>query len=355
MKKVLIAMSGGVDSSAAAMLLLAQGYEVIGVTMKLFSKADGSAQNEQDIQDAKKVADSLGISHEVLDLQTLFTESVITPFIQEYRAGDTPNPCVFCNKTIKFGALLQAAADRGCDYLATGHYAQTVYNEITGEYELHKGADPAKDQSYMLYHLTQEQLSRLLFPLGALTKPEIRRISAEHGLITAHKSESQDICFIPDNDYVRFIQQRTSSREKAGKFIHADGTVLGTHRGLSQYTIGQRKGLGIAYRYPLYVLRKDPQQNTIIVGPNEALFQNTLQASDCRFISPAFQPDQARVTAKIRYSQQAVPAVLHQVDQTTVTVRFDAPQRAITPGQAIVFYDGSRILGGGTITKGYTD
>lgn len=348
-KNVLIAMSGGVDSSAAAMLLLDQGYELKGATMKLFSGPGHLPLNEKDIHDAKEVAQSLGISHEVLDFESLFSSAVITPFIADYQAGITPNPCVYCNKAVKFGALLEAAQRLGCTYLATGHYARVRYNEETKEYELYKGVDSTKDQSYMLYHLSQEQLSHILFPLGALTKAQIREISAQKGLITAHKSESQDICFVPDNDYANFIQCHGKKKEKPGKFVHIDGTVLGTHQGLSHYTIGQRKGLGLAYAYPLYVIRKDASSNQVIVGPNESLFQSALVAKDCRFISPSFVVDGASVSAKIRYSQQAVPATLHRIDDETMSVHFETAQRAITPGQAIVFYEGDRVLGGGTI------
>lgn len=352
-KKVLTAMSGGVDSSAAAMLLLEQGYEVIGVTARMFNGCDIGLPDaplniERDIKDAQAVAQKLGIEHKVVDLRACFNRHVIQHFASEYRCGSTPNPCVDCNKYIKFGALLDYAKELGCDYLATGHYARIVYDNAKARWLLARGEDHRKDQSYMLFSLSQEQLSHVLLPLGGVSKDEIRRLAAEAGLVTAQKPDSQDICFVPDGDYAGLIGRIGKTSDNTGNFVHLNGQVLGRHKGLVNYTIGQRKGLGIAYDYPLYVIEKDTASGNVTVGPAEALFSRGLLAKNCNFITEAALTGPLRVTAKTRYRQQDVPATIEPCGEY-VKVTFDEPMRAVTPGQAVVFYNGEFIVGGGII------
>lgn len=341
---VLVAMSGGVDSSTAALLLKKEGFSVVGVTARMFHNADvgiDAPDSDKDINDARAVAECLGIRHHVVDLSSSFMENVIGPFKAYYAKGLTPNPCVFCNKKIKFGALLSLADDLSCDFIATGHYAQVEKKE---RYLL-KRSDRDKDQSYMLFALSQEQLSRTLFPLGAFTKAEIRKMAEEAGLPVAKKAESQDICFT--EDYAALLNF-LGLKENAGDFLYTDGTKIGRHRGQANYTIGQRKGLGIAYEHPLYVIRKDFKNNAVILGKNEALYGKELFAGNCNFISCRDLEGPVRVMAKIRYRQPAVPAVIEPYGGRTRVI-FDEPQRAITPGQAAVFYDGDYVLGGGII------
>ena len=347
-------MSGGVDSTAAALLLQEAGYDVTGVTLKMFDSkdigfGDDSDNSAANVADAKSAAKKLGFPHYVFDFCDCFRKHVIDHFITEYENGRTPNPCVDCNKHVKLGQLFAKAEELGCDYIATGHYANVKYNEETGRWLLLRGKDRQKDQSYMLYTLTQTQLDHILFPLGQLHKTQIRDRAEAEGLTNARKPDSQDICFVPDGDYAQVIQNITKRAPQPGKFIHLDGTVLGTHKGQLHYTIGQRKGLGIAYRYPLYVIKKDVENNIVYLGPKEELYSNTLIAEHCNLISVPELTGPLRVTAKPRYRAKDVPAVIEPMEGGSIKVTFDEPQRALTPGQAVVFYQDDVVVGGGTI------
>ena len=339
-KKVLIAMSGGVDSSAAALLLQKQGYECAGATLSLCG-------NETD--GAKRIADGLGMPFYIFDEHELFAREVMDHFVSEYRAGRTPNPCIDCNRCLKFGAFLDRALEMGFDYIATGHYARVGYDEASGRYRLLRGESRAKDQSYVLYQLTQEQLSHLLLPVGSFEKPEIREQAEEAGLANAHQADSQDICFIPDGDYVRFLRQHGAALTP-GDFVDKDGHVLGRHKGLPCYTNGQRKGLGVAAGKHVYVVRKNGADNTILLGDDAELFTDTLTASRVNWIAGAAPAAPVRCTAKARYSQHAdAPCTAYPLEGGGLRVVFDRPQRAITAGQAVVLYGGDEVLGGGTI------
>ena len=349
-----MAMSGGVDSTMAALLLQEAGYDVIGVTLKMFNNKDIGLAEENDssvsnVADAKKAAEKLGFPHYTFDFCDCFRKHVIDHFIAEYKSGRTPNPCVDCNKHVKLGQLFAKADELGCDYIATGHYANVKYNEDTGRWMLLRGKDRQKDQSYMLYTLTQEQLARILFPLGQLHKTEIRDRAEAAGLANAKKPDSQDICFVPDGDYARVIRNITKRAPRPGMFIHLDGTVLGTHKGQLHYTIGQRKGLGIAYQYPLYVIKKDVEKNIVYLGPRDALYSDTLIAENCNLISLPELTGPLHVTAKPRYRAKDVPAMIEPMEDGSIKVTFDEPQRALTPGQAVVFYQDDVVVGGGTI------
>lgn len=352
--KVLMAMSGGVDSTTAALLLQEAGYDVIGVTLKMFDNKDIGLGDENDSSltnaaDAKRAAEKLGFPHFTFDFCSCFRKYVIDHFIAEYEKGRTPNPCVDCNKHVKLGQLFSKAEELGCDYIATGHYANVKFNEETGRWLLLRGKDRQKDQSYMLYNLTQIQLARILFPLGQLHKTQIRERAEAEGLENARKPDSQDICFVPDGDYAGVIHNITKRKPEPGTFIHLDGTVLGVHKGQLHYTIGQRKGLGIAYRYPLYVIKKDVEKNIVYLGPQDALYSDTLVAEHCNLISVSELDSPMRVTAKPRYRAKDVPAVIEPLDDGNIKVIFDEPQRALTPGQAVVFYQDDVVVGGGTI------
>ena len=353
-KKVLAAMSGGVDSSAAAMLLLEQGYEVIGVTARMFNGCDIGLPDaplniDRDIKDAQAVAQKLGIEHKVVDLRACFNRHVIQHFASEYRCGSTPNPCVDCNKYIKFGALLDYAKELGCDYLATGHYARIVYDNAKSRWLLARGEDHRKDQSYMLFSLSQEQLSHVLLPLGGVSKDEIRRLAAEAGLVTAQKPDSQDICFVPDGDYAGFIERYTGKSFEPGNFVDQEGHVLGQHKGIICYTIGQRKGLGLALHEPMYVCRIDPKTNTVVLGRDRDLWSKELTAKDFHWISGEVPTGTQRIKAKIRYRHQEQWANAEITGPDSIHLVFDEPQRAITCGQSVVLYDGDVVVGGGTI------
>ena len=344
-----------------AAALLKNEYNIIGVTLKLFSSSDieldstKSCCSLDDVEDARNVAMNLGIEHFVYNFGDKFKEYVIDRFNAAYIRGDTPNPCIDCNRFIKFNALLERALLLGCNYVATGHYVRRVFNEKSGKFELKKGADASKDQSYVLYGLTQEQLSHTLFPLGEFTKTEIRVLAEKFGFINADKPDSQDICFVPDGDYASFIERYTGKRFDSGKFVHTNGTLLGDHSGMIRYTIGQRKGLGISYSEPLFVVEKNVEENTVILGRNEDLFFPALIATDVNWISGETPTAPLEAGVKTRYHQQEQIATIIPIENGDVFVTLNSPQRAITCGQAAVFYDGDTVLGGGTIKKVFKD
>ena len=344
MKKstVIIGMSGGVDSSVAAMLLRDASMDCMGATMQLWG--------EQDCQDAKTIASQLRIPHTVLELREEFKDRVVNQFVNAYESGLTPNPCILCNKTMKFGLMLEKAMEMGYEYVATGHYAKIQQDPASGRFLLKKAGDLHKDQTYFLYRLSQEQLAHTLFPLGDLHKDQIRVMAEEHGLVTAHKRDSQDICFIPDGDYVAFLRKYTGKDYPAGDFLDLHGKVLGSHQGAVNYTIGQRRGLGIALGEPAYVCGKDMEKNTVTLGPNEVLMSPALLAGDMNWILPQ-GTEPLRCSGKIRHSQYEQPATLYPQEDGTCIAVFDKPQRAISPGQAAVFYQGDTVICGGTILK----
>lgn len=353
-KRVLVAMSGGVDSSVSAYLLSKEGYEVIGVSMKFplsFSESNKytSCCGFKGIEDAKKVAEEIGIPFYILNYEEKFERKVIEYFIREYKMGRTPNPCIVCNKKIKFGELLKLAKHLGIDYVATGHY---VKKEKEGKkYLLKKGIDPEKDQSYFLFSLNQYQLKNSLFPVGNYRKEEVRKIAKEIGLNIHSKPQSQEICFIQDKNYRDFLIGRNSSLIKPGPIINKEGKVLGEHKGIVFYTIGQRTGLGISHTTPLYVIKIDKNNNTIIVGEEKEIYKRELVADNVNLILYDKLEKERKVTAKIRYKQEESEAVIIPLDDKKIKVIFSKPQRAITPGQAIVFYEGETVLGGGIILE----
>ncbi len=343
-KKALIGMSGGVDSSVAAYLAQASGFTCVGATMRLL---EGDAP---DTRDAQRIASSLGMEFLVLDFRAQFREKVMDDFARCYEAGLTPNPCIVCNRELKFGVLLDAALELGCDRVVTGHYARIQKSE-DGRYILRKAADEAKDQSYFLYRLTQHQLSHTLFPLGELTKEEARAIAEEQGFINARKRDSQDICFIPDGDYRAFLERYTGKCYPAGDFLDLEGNPVGRHSGAVGYTLGQRKGLGLAMGAPVYVCGKDMANNTVTVGPNEALFSRALRSNNWNWIALPYLTEPLRVKAKARSRMTEQDATVYPEENGFCRVVFDEPQRALTPGQAVVLYDGDTVVGGGTITE----
>ena len=349
-KHVFVAMSGGVDSAAAALLLRQAGYAVSGVTLRLHPYKDrpGLCGSAEDIETAQAVAASLGIPHTVLDLSDRFRTAVMDRFVSEYVRGRTPNPCIDCNREIKFGALLDWALEQGADYLATGHYARVARDAATGRYLLLRGRDRRKDQSYVLYQLTQRQLSHLLLPVGDYEKPALRAMAASHGLSNAQKADSQDICFVPDGDYVAFLRRYGGVEPAPGDFVDMEGRPLGRHRGLECYTTGQRKGLGVSAETPLYVVRKDLASGRVVLGPDSALYTRELIAGRVNWILPA-PVGPMTVTAKTRYSQREAAATAEPLPDGRVRVVFAEPQRAVTAGQAVVLYDGETVVGGGTI------
>ncbi|WP_246213205.1 tRNA 2-thiouridine(34) synthase MnmA [Aminipila butyrica] len=356
MTKVLVGMSGGVDSSVSVYLLQQQGYEVSGATLKLFDNEDiGILDKEKtccslsDVQDARNVAMKLGCRHYVFNYSQWFMEDVVKRFARSYEEGQTPNPCIDCNRYIKFSRMLERAKFLGFDYIATGHYAQVDRDPSTGRYLLRKGADSSKDQSYVLYTLTQEELSRTLFPLGKMTKQEIRTIAEGEGFVNAQKRDSQDICFVQDGDYAGFLERVMGVSSPTGDFVDRAGRKIGRHRGLIHYTVGQRKGLGQTFGKPMYVLDKKKAENTVTLGSHEELFSAGMVVSEVNWIAIEALKEPMEVTVKARYSMKEVAAVIYPLENGQVRVAFDEKQRAITPGQAAVFYQGDLVIGGGTI------
>lgn len=358
-KRVLVALSGGVDSAVAAALLIEEGYEVAGITFQLWSEKvpeppdalPSHCYARKAVDEARRIAGMMGIPHELADLREAFEEKVVNFFTREYGLGRTPNPCVICNRKIKFAALLQKALQLKCSYIATGHYARAEYCRERGRYLLKKGLDAAKDQSYVLYNLTQEQLERCLFPLGGMTKEEVRSRARKLGLPVAGKKDSQEICFIPDNDYRAFLKRR-GIKEAPGDIVNRKGEILGRHRGIAFYTVGQRRGLGLAAPRPLYVLEIRPCDNTIVVGEREELYRKGAELSGLNLIALSSLEHEMEVTAKIRYGAPEVPAIISPLQHEHQRARliFARPQAAVAPGQAAVFYRGDLVIGGGTIT-----
>ena len=353
--KALIGMSGGVDSSVAALLMLEAGYECIGATMRLYggqaSPGSKTCCSLDDVEDARSVAHRLGIKHYVFNFTEEFQQQVMDQFVAVYPAGGTPNPCIDCNRYLKFGKLLQRARELSCDVLVSGHYAKVQQDPATGRYLLMRAADRAKDQTYFLACLSQQQLSRICFPLGDLTKAQVRELAEKHGFLNARKHDSQDICFVPGGDYTAFLTAYTGKELEPGDFLNTQGQVVGRHRGAVCYTIGQRKGLGLAMGEPVYVCAKDMAAKTVTVGPNEALFSRELWAKDWVFFPFEQLTEPLAVTAKIRHSQFDRKATVYPEADGLARVVFDEPQRAISPGQAVVLYQGEMVIGGGTIVK----
>ena len=356
-KKVMVAMSGGVDSSVAAVLLKDQGYDICGVTLKLFGNEDidttscrtRTCCSLDDVEDARSVAYKLGIEHFVFNFGETFKDEVMKKFANSYAEGNTPNPCIDCNRYIKFSKLIQRAVLMEKDYIATGHYAQIEYDSLSKRYLLKKAVDKTKDQSYVLYVLNQYDLSRTLLPLGGMLKTEARKIAEERELINARKPDSQDICFVKDGDYAKFLEKEMGIQSAKGNFINKDGDVLGIHDGIIHYTIGQRKGLGIAFGQPTYVINKNKDNNTVTLGSKEELLSGSLIADDINLIAVEKVQSPMNVTVKTRYKQGESEARIFPLDDEKILVEFKEKQRAITPGQAVVFYEDDVVIGGGTI------
>ncbi len=353
--RVVAAMSGGVDSSVAVALLLEKGYEVIGVTMQLWSDTDNGPEREggccslDAVEDARRVADRLGIPYYVMNLKDYFQDRVVNYFIKEYTKGKTPNPCIACNRYVKFGELLRRAHNLGAFYIATGHYAKIAYEQDKGRFLLKKSAAIEKDQTYALYNMTQYQLKHTLMPLGDYTKDGTRVMAKRLGLPVADKSDSQEICFVRDNDYGSFIIEQTSREAQRGNFVDTKGNILGKHKGIVHYTIGQRRGLGLAMGKPVYVVEIDVKNNTVIVGEEDELFDKEFVVEDVNYISIVELVKPLRVKVKIRYSAKPAEGEIIPMQSGRVKVRLDVPQRAITPGQSAVFYSGDTVVGGGVI------
>lgn len=355
-EKAIIAMSGGVDSSVAALLMKRRGYDCIGATMKLFNNDDIGRDNNktccslEDVEDARSVAHGLGMEYYVFNFTENFKEQVIDRFIQAYETGRTPNPCIDCNRYMKFDKLFLRMKELEMDYIVTGHYVRTGRAE-NGRYLLKKAVDETKDQSYVLYMLTQEQLAHAIFPLGELEKSKVREIAEENGFVNAHKHDSQDICFVPNGKYAEFIERQTGNTYPEGDFLDTSGKALGRHKGIINYTIGQRKGLGISADRPLYVCNINTADNTVVLGDNTDLMHSELVADNVNMIAVERLEEPTRVKAKIRYNQKEQPALAWQDENGDLHIKFDQPQRAITKGQAAVLYDGDVVVGGGTIKE----
>ena len=346
-KKVLLGMSGGVDSSVSALLLKEQGYDVIGITLQLFA---GSCCNLETNLDAKNVCKSIGIPHITYDLREQFKCNVIDDFINEYKNCRTPNPCIECNKHIKFGVMFEKAKELGCDYIATGHYAKIEYSEKYNQYVLKKSNATAKDQSYVLYNIPKEMIENIIFPLGNFTsKDEIREIAAKYNLKVANKPDSEDICFIPDGNYKKFLEENSDLKPKQGNIVDKNGKILGKHNGLYNYTIGQRKGLGISYKEPLFVIGFNPQKNELIVGTNEDTYKQEMLVNNLNWLLESELSKEIEVGVKTRYSTKETKAKIEQIDKDLVKVIFEEPAQRITPGQSAVFYIDDVVLGGGKI------
>src|SRR5437588_11517156 len=363
---IAVAMSGGVDSSTVAAMLRAEGHNVIGLTMQLWNQrrlvghagmpeaVQGRCCSLDDVYDARRVAETIGIPYYVVNHEERFEREVVQPFVEDYLSGRTPIPCSLCNNHLKFDQLLIVAEQIGADSLATGHYARVEFDETRGRWLLKRPADLAKDQTYFLFGLTQEQLSRTIFPLGKLTKPEVRELARRHGLALAEKPDSQEICFVPGGDYKRFLdayleEQNESLPDTAGELVTTSGDVIGTHHGIHNFTVGQRKGLGVATGAPLYVIQIKGDARQVVVGSGEELYSKTLRARNVNFISVEKLTAPMRVSVKIRHRHEGAPAVLERSGEDELLVTFDQAQRAVTPGQAAVFYDGDVVIGGGWI------
>ena len=348
-------MSGGVDSSVAALLMKEKGYTCMGATMKLYQNEDVGLRREHtccsldDVEDARSVAYALDMPYYVFNFADRFKTDVIDKFVHSYETGVTPNPCIDCNRYIKFSKLLARARLLENEYIATGHYARIEYDAERGRWLLKKAADKSKDQTYVLYAMTQDELAHTLLPLGGLTKAEVRAMAEARGLVNARKPDSQDICFVPDGDYAAFIERTTGERAQAGDFVDTQGHVLGRHAGVIRYTIGQRKGLGVTFGEPRYVVAKDAAANTVTLGRHEELFSDTLVAKDVNWIMIESLTEPMQVRAKARYKQPEVEATISPLDGGRVLCRFAEPQRAVARGQAVVFYQGDCVVGGGTI------
>lgn len=357
-KRALIAMSGGVDSSIAAYLMVKNGYYCEGTTMRLYRNEDlgrcgfHTCCSQRDIDDASEVAFQLDIPYEVLDFTLDFRKQIIEKFIRTYEGGGTPNPCIDCNRYMKFNKLLQFAQEKQLNYVVTGHYARIERDEISGRYLLKKALDDTKDQSYALYTMTQNQLAHFIFPLGNLQKKQVRELAEQLDFVNAKKHDSQDICFVPDGDYTKFMEEYTGRQYYSGDFLDEKGNIVGRHMGAVRYTLGQRKGLGLAMGEPVYVCGKSMENNTVTVGPESALYSKTLIAEDMNWISFENLTKPKRFQAKTRYRQLEQWATVFPLCDGQVRVEFDTPQRAITPGQALVLYDGDMVAGGGTILSG---
>lgn len=355
MRKAIIAMSGGVDSSVAALLTKETGDECIGATMKLFHNEDIGVKREKtccsldDVEDARNVCYRMGIRYYVFNFSERFKEDVMDRFVDAYEHGATPNPCIDCNRYLKFDKMFQRMRELEYDYIVTGHYARVEYDEEKNRYLLKKAVDDTKDQSYVLYMLTQEQLAHIFLPLGGLRKTEVREIAEKHGFVNARKHDSQDICFVPDGDYAKFIEQYTGRKSIPGDFVDTEGNILGKHKGIIHYTLGQRRGLGIPAASRLYVCDISPKTNQVVLGNNEDLFHSELTATKVNLISCESLKEPMRLKAKIRYRHPEQEAVAWQTEDGVLHVRFDKPQRAITRGQAVVLYDGDIVVGGGVI------